>query len=60
VKKKVEKRGKIRTKTLGPNTACTVFTFQIPQAELSYGRKKREASLGSTSLPEPATFTDKK
>jgi len=26
-KKKVEKRGKIRTQTLRPNTAYTLFTF---------------------------------
>jgi len=41
-KKKVEKRGKIRTKTLRLNTAYTVPTPQIPQVELSYGTKKRD------------------
>jgi len=61
VKKRLEKRGKIRTKTLRLNAAYKVPTPQIPQVELSYGRKKRDASLDPTSLPSPPpTFTDQK
>ena len=38
----------------------TPFTFWIPQGKLSYGRGKRNTSLGSTSLLDPATFTYQK